>query len=175
MQCPACQNTMKKVTVAGIDVDVCHGGCGGLWFDQFEFKKFDEPHEEAGTELLEVPADPAIKVDHQSKRACPNCEGFIMMRNTYSVKREVEIDTCAGCAGVFLDAGELNIIRGQYETEEARKAAAVAVFEEVLEPELELRKGQVEGSTEQSRRFANMVKFICPSYYIPNNQKWGAF
>lgn len=175
MKCPACSNELKTVSVDGIDVDVCHGGCGGLWFDQFEFKKFDEPHEAAGTELLDVPVNPNLQVDYESKRACPKCDGFTMMRNTYSVKREVEIDTCAGCAGTFLDAGELNTIRGQYESEEARKAAAVAVFEDVLEPELDARVAQTENAVEQSRRFANMVKFICPSYYIPNKQKWGAF
>jgi hypothetical protein len=28
---------------------------------------------------------------------------------------------------------------------------------------------------EKARKVANMFRFICPSYYIPGKQDWGAF
>jgi hypothetical protein len=28
---------------------------------------------------------------------------------------------------------------------------------------------------EKARRIANIFRFICPSYYIPGKQEWGAF
>ena len=40
MNCPACGNVLKEMTVSDISVDVCQGGCGGIWFDNFELKKF---------------------------------------------------------------------------------------------------------------------------------------
>jgi hypothetical protein len=32
-----------------------------------------------------------------------------------------------------------------------------------------------EARAAKSRRFANMFRFVCPSYYIPGKQSWGAF
>jgi len=28
---------------------------------------------------------------------------------------------------------------------------------------------------ERARKFAGMFRFICPSYYLPGKQAWGAF
>ena len=51
-----------------------------------------------------------------------------MMRHFFSVKREVEVDTCPGCNGVWLDAGELGRIRTEFETAGERQAAAAQQF-----------------------------------------------
>ncbi|MFV8816522.1 zf-TFIIB domain-containing protein [Haliea sp. E17] len=175
MECPACKSTFAHVEIDGIQVDICKGGCGGIWFDTFEFRKFDEPHEEAGTELLNIPVDPTVKVDREVRINCPKCDNITLMRNFFSVKKEVEIDTCANCAGVWLDMGELNHIRKQYASEEERKADAAAAFDEMFGPELERLKLEREHKLENARRIANMLKFICPSYYLPGNQDGGAF
>ena len=52
MNCPACGNVLEEMKVGDVMVDVCQGGCGGIWFDNYELEKFDEPHESAGEELL---------------------------------------------------------------------------------------------------------------------------
>jgi len=175
MKCPACENTLSHVEIDGIEIDVCKGHCGGMWFDTYEFKKFDEPHEEAGTELLDVPVDPSIKVDHSERRNCPKCNDVTLMRNFFSIKKEVEIDTCAKCAGVWLDAGELNNIRNQFGSEEEKRAAASAAFDDMFGGQLEKLKEESEEKLANARKFANMVKFICPSHYISGKQDWGAF
>ena len=48
INCPACGKEMQKVFMpsAGINLDVCVNGCGGIYFDNREFKKFDEQHED---------------------------------------------------------------------------------------------------------------------------------
>ena len=51
MRCPVCANVLSRKTVGGITVDVCAGGCGGIWFDRYELMKVDESHESAGEEL----------------------------------------------------------------------------------------------------------------------------
>ena len=58
MDCPVCGRTLGRRTVGGLRVDVCEGGCGGIWFDQFELKKVDESSESAGEALLDIERDP---------------------------------------------------------------------------------------------------------------------
>jgi hypothetical protein len=117
MNCPACGNTLQEITVSDVAVDVCNGGCGGIWFDNYELAKFDEPHESA-PELLDMERDDSITVDHTERLNCPKCSDVVMMRHFSSVKKEVEVDECPACGGFWLDAGELGSIRSLFDTEE---------------------------------------------------------
>ena len=72
MKCPACGNMLQPMTVGEVTVDACKGGCGGVWFDNFEIKKFDEPHEAAGEGLLDIERDESVFVDRNKKLTCPN-------------------------------------------------------------------------------------------------------
>jgi len=175
MECPACKSTFSHVEIDNIQIDVCRNGCGGMWFDTYEFKKFDEPHEEAGIELLNTPISPTLQLNKEERISCPKCTDTTLMRNYFSIKKEVEIDTCAQCAGVWLDIGELNTIRGQFESEDEKRMAATTAFEEMFGPELERLKKEREEKLAKAKRVANMLKFICPSYYIPGKQDGGSF
>ena len=174
MECPACSNSLKEVTVGDVTVDVCEGGCGGIWFDNFELKKFDEQHESAGQELLDIERDESIVVDHTKRLKCPKC-GIIMMRHFFSVKRKVEVNECPGCAGFWLDTGELSRIRSLFNTEEEREKAADQYFTEVFGKKLAGAEAESEAELEKARKVANIFRFICPSNYIPGKQDWGAF
>ncbi len=174
MECPACSNLLKEVTVGGVKVDVCEGGCGGIWFGNFELKKFDEPCESTGEALLDIKRDEGIVVDHTKRLKCPKC-GVIMMRHFFSVKRKVEVDECPGCAGFWLDAGELRQIRSLFDTEEEREKAADQYFTEVFGKELAGAEDKSEEKLARAQNVANMFRFICPSNYIPGKQDWGAF
>ncbi|MFO8012461.1 MAG: zf-TFIIB domain-containing protein [Phycisphaerae bacterium] len=136
MQCPACGNALTERTVADVAVDVCDGGCGGIWFDNQELKKLDDREEAAGEELLDVAADPSVAVDHDAVWGCPRCGHSAMTRHFYSPKRAVEVDECPRCGGVWLDAGELRTIRSQYAGGAARQAdhreTARAIYREQL-------------------------------------------
>ena len=163
------------MTVGGITVDVCEGGCAGIWFDNYELSKVDESHEVAGEALLNLRRNPAVTVDHTAKRKCPKCEDQIMMRHFYSTKWEVEVDECPTCAGIWLDQGELGAIRTQFATEAERDQAAQAFFEEAFGDEMEEMRAQSEEKLAHRKKLGNMFRFICPSYYIPGKQPWGAF
>ena len=175
MKCPACVNMLQEMTVGDVAVDVCKGGCGGLWFDNFELKKFDEPHESAGEALLDIERDESIIVDHSKKLKCPKCDDVVMMRHFFSVKKEAEVDECPGCGGIWLDAGELRNIRSLFNTEEERNKATEGYFEEVFGGELKAMKAVNEDDPAKTRKIANMFRYICPSHYIPGKQDWGAF
>src|SRR5215212_10048016 len=99
------------MTVEGIALDFCRGGCGGIWFDRYELMKVDESRETAGKELLDIERDPAVVVDYTKRLSCPKDPGVVMMRHFSSVKRRVTLDECPSCGGFWLDAGELAAIR----------------------------------------------------------------
>ncbi len=175
MICPACKHNMTEVEVQDITVDVCIGGCGGIWFDGLELKKVDEPHEAVGQKLLEVEYDPEVVVDESQRRDCPRCVSMVMMRHFSSIKREVEVDECPNCGGFFLDRGELNSLREEFATEEERSTAALGMFGDMFDDDLEEEQEASWESTEASRRLARMFRFLLPSFYLPGKQKWGAF
>ena len=175
MNCPACGHTLSAQDVGGITIDVCEGGCGGVWFDAFELQRVDEAHESVDDGLLDVPRDPEVTVDHQARRQCPRCPGIVMMRHHFSVRQEVEVDACPSCGGYFLDHGELAAIRTQFTTEAERREAARAVFAELFDPQLEAKAAVSAERIERARAFARMLRVLLPSYWLPGKQPWGAY
>ncbi len=108
MKCPACSNPLLTRPAGGIQVDVCEGGCGGVWFDNFELPKVSEDGVHA---IRSVARDFSLHVDRESRRRCPRCTDQVMMRRFFSRLRRTQIDECPACAGIWLDAGEFDAIR----------------------------------------------------------------
>jgi Zn-finger nucleic acid-binding protein len=175
MECPACDRQLKEMGAGDIVVDVCENGCGGIWFDNYELQKVDEKHESAGEALLDIPRDPNVKVDYTQKRHCPKCPDQPMIQHFMSIKREIEVDECPACGGLWLDCGELAQFRNQYENEAERKEAAGAYFDEVFSEDFAALKEEREQKLAAASKFARAFRFICPTYYIPGKQSWGAF
>jgi len=132
MKCPACFNELTQKQVGSLVVDVCEGGCGGVWFDAFELQRADEEQEAAGEHLLDIRRDPRVQVDFSRKRECPRCAGIKLKRHFFSAKRRVEVDECPNCGGYWLDAGELAQIR----LEKSENANAEATAQSTLSPEV---------------------------------------
>jgi Zn-finger nucleic acid-binding protein len=113
MKCPACFNELSQFQVGKLVVDICQGGCGGIWFDAFELQQVDDEHEQAGQPLMQLQRDKNVVVDPVRKRECPRCQGVKLLRHFFSAKRKIEVDECPNCAGYWLDAGELAAIRAE--------------------------------------------------------------
>ena len=113
MKCPACFNELTQLQVGSLVVDVCQGGCGGIWFDAFELQRVDEEQESVGEPLLHIRRNERLTVDQSRKRECPRCTGVKLHRHFFSAKRRVEVDQCPNCGGYWLDAGELALIRAE--------------------------------------------------------------
>src|SRR2546423_4126861 len=120
MQCPACFNKLSAMQVGNVSVDVCQGGCGGIWFDAFELQRVDDQTEVAGEAMLHIERDPKVRVDPNRKRACPKCEGMKLKRHFFSARRRVEVDECPNCGGYLLGAGGV----GQNRQEKKQTATA---------------------------------------------------
>lgn len=175
MKCPACGNELSRAVAGDVTVDVCRGGCGGVWFDQFELKKMDEPQEAIGEAILDIPTGQGVRVDHGPRRRCPKCAEVPMTRHFYSVRKQVQADECPQCGGFWLDLGELKTIRSEFKSEEERTKAAEQYFSEIFGVQLASLAAQGEESRQKAERIAWMFRFICPSYYIPGKQDGAAF
>lgn len=175
MECTVCGNVLTTMTVGGITVDVCKGGCAGIWFDRYELMRADEADESAGEGLLDVARDPNLEVDLSERLHCPKCPEIVMMRHFFSAKRQVVVDECPNCGGHWLDPGELRTIRTEYASEEERERAASEYFSEVFGPEFAAAHAETEEDLARAHNVARAFRFICPSYYIPGRQDWGAF
>lgn len=131
MTCPACGNILSNMVAGNVAVDVCRGGCGGVWFDNFELKRIDG---DGASALAHVGRDPEMRVVEAGKRDCPRCEDQPMFRRFFSRKKGVQVDECPNCGGVWLDAGEFEAIQQEQSPTGSGKAdltltisAAVAV------------------------------------------------
>lgn len=103
MNCPKCPNqTLVSREVRGIQVDQCDR-CGGIWCDPTELPQLLGLADGEARQVAGGRADPAV-----SARAgkCPR-DGKQMIRVASARKREVIIETCPECRGVWLDGGEL--------------------------------------------------------------------
>lgn len=175
MKCPACSSELEAVTVENVTVDVCRTGCGGIWLDNQELKRIDEQHETAGQALVDLKLEPTIQVDCSLPRNCATCEDQPMLRHFMSSKKEVAIDECPRCGGIWLDNNELGQIRNQFDTEAERKQAFDKQFETAFRSDIKEMEQKSEEDLQRTRRFAHALRFICPSYYIPGKQAGGAF
>ena len=175
MKCPACQTTLTSTEAGSITVDICKTGCGGIWFDKSELQRLDDADESAGEGLLKVEKNASIKIDVSKKKKCPKCDNVVMVQHFYSAKHKVTVDECYGCNGFWLDPGELGAIRNEYKSEKERNAAFDQYFSAIFDPLLAEERLKDQQQLEKDKKFAPMFRYICPSYYIPGKQSWGAF
>src|ERR1043166_9308779 len=113
MVCPACGNQLNQLVAGGIVLDVCNGGCGGIWFDSFELQKIEAAQEATADLEIDVPRDLNRTGDYGKRRSCPKCHDVVLMRHYFSKLRQVVVDECPNCGGFWLDAGELEKIRSE--------------------------------------------------------------
>ena len=109
LECPACGKIMKKIFIedAGINIDICSDGCGGIYFENREFEKIESTN--IDDILNEVKDKNFTNTDEREVRLCPRCNvGMVKMGSGI---KDVQIDVCNTCGAKFLDNGELQKIR----------------------------------------------------------------
>lgn len=126
IKCPACGELMEKVFIKseGINLDICINGCGGIFFDNREFDKFNEENEDISVIEERLKGKTFEPVDDSAERICPACGGK-MVKNTTTTEGGVKVDDCYICGGKFLDFGELQKIRAEFLNDELRKEATI--------------------------------------------------
>lgn len=111
LECPACGKQMTKLYMAeaGVNIDICLDGCGGIYFDNRELEKFDESHEKIDEILTAIEGKHFEPAEDKEVRICPVCG--VPMAKMGAANGDVQIDVCHNCGGKFLDNGELLKIR----------------------------------------------------------------
>ena len=107
MKCPSCKSPLREKNAGNITLDVCYGGCGGIWFDASELERVSA---RAATTLHTIWQIPTSNVKLPEPRMCPRCPDLILERKWFSDLKQVEIDQCTKCGGIWLDAGEFTRI-----------------------------------------------------------------
>src|SRR4051812_25138292 len=107
MKCPSCKSPLLEKNAGGMTLDICYGGCGGIWFDATELKRITA---RAAASLHTIWQSPVVNLNVAGPRLCPRCPAQALERKWFSESRKVEIDQCPKCAGLWLDAGEFSRI-----------------------------------------------------------------
>jgi Zn-finger nucleic acid-binding protein len=107
MKCPACKNPLREKGAGEMTLDICYGGCGGIWFDATELQRVSA---RAATTLHSIWNVPRTNVKLTQPRMCPRCPEQVLDCKWFSDLKQVEIDECPKCGGIWLDAGEFSRI-----------------------------------------------------------------
>ncbi len=112
MKCPACENELSELKIAGIQVHVCLGSCGGLWFPFTQLKKAERVKPGSGSALLHIERAEGLKVYRGAEHPCPYCKTTLLYRHFFSRDWDTEVDQCSKCSGFWVDAGGLAKLLG---------------------------------------------------------------
>jgi Zn-finger nucleic acid-binding protein len=104
MRCPKCRADMEPVEYEGTEVDRCTI-CQGIWFDAGEIDMLKSKQAAAAIDI----GDKKTGKESNSidRYDCPRCGGA-MVRVVDPVQNHIWYETCGGCNGSYLDAGELH-------------------------------------------------------------------
>lgn len=111
--CPACEHILGKIILDDVVLDVCQGGCAGIWFDKDEILKFDEKTELEGQILLNLKRNSASQITFKNEKYCPKCINTKLSRQKYE-ETNIMADKCPKCEGIWLDYKELSTIRDEH-------------------------------------------------------------
>lgn len=76
----------------------------------------------------------------QKRIRCPKCPDIVMMRRYYSPLKLIEIDECPGCAGIWLDTGELSKIHNNELSAAELARLKMEMIEQIAPPNIEAPK-----------------------------------
>ncbi len=103
MRCPKCRADMEPIEFDGTEIDRCKT-CGGIWFDAGEIEVMRDKQAAAAIDTGD--ASVGKKSNAIDDYPCPRCSGT-MVRVVDPQQTHIWYETCSGCSGSFLDAGEL--------------------------------------------------------------------
>jgi Zn-dependent protease with chaperone function/Zn-finger nucleic acid-binding protein len=104
MNCPACQHELQQgINRQGKIIDYCES-CQGMWLDRGEIFCYAKQPALMATHLSNDLLDAS-----SGERLCPRCTKTMEVGGF--VKKELQIDRCRSCGGIWLDSGELQTIK----------------------------------------------------------------
>jgi len=160
--CPRTQRPLRKIRIGEVELEFSDA-CGGAFFDRFELERFDDAVEFPGDQLAELMNRHRTGgLDFSQRLRCPKDPDVVMMRRFYSPKRQVEVDECPACGGIWMDAGELAAARVERPDEAASRRQTEELLVEVLGTpvvaEFKKEQADIEASTRRIRKLFGFFK-----------------
>jgi len=114
MHCPKCKGRPLKTVelLGGIEVDACDA-CNGMYFEQGEMGAYLQFSKD-------IPNYKDLLGGARPSCACPQCQKQ-MKELKYIPGKDLLVDYCEGCGGVWLDGGELDDAKGIADAQDDRK------------------------------------------------------
>jgi Zn-finger nucleic acid-binding protein len=105
LECPRDHSRLQETHVGEAQLDVCPK-CTGQFFDSGEmFASFGMKADPSYWDRSETAS--AVR---ESEIHCPRCEKTMLLQDVSYEGTKVEIDRCRGCAGIWLDKGEVEAL-----------------------------------------------------------------
>ncbi len=106
--CPGCGGQLRQVAIGPATIDGCDA-CGGCWFDGEELKQVAAlPGEPLEAMEMEFGAGLSASSGGGSGK-CPRCKEPLQVKRLKQA-RDVDLDVCPSCGGMWLDEGELDAL-----------------------------------------------------------------
>jgi Zn-finger nucleic acid-binding protein len=134
MKCPACESELTEHKVSGVQVNVCSGSCGGLWFHLTQARKLERLKPGAGSALLHFEKADGVKIYRGAEHPCPQCKTTLLYRHFFSKKHDTEVNQCAKCSGFWIDVGGLAKIMNS--SQEERKKLLEKYFTAIMDEKI---------------------------------------
>lgn len=109
IKCPECSNKLSRVSIGNVSIDVCQGGCAGIWFDKDEINKIENCKSETDI-LFRLKKNNNIIIDGNKEKNCPVCADTKLIKHDLKDNFSLRIDECGKCGGIWLDAGEIELL-----------------------------------------------------------------
>ncbi len=104
IQCPKCDQPMRKLEVGGCTIDRCEK-CFGIWLDGGERVKVLQ--DKKTLKAVDIGSrDVGHRQDTIQDITCPRC-GTAMRHLHHPEQKHIGYEHCDGCNGSYFDAGEL--------------------------------------------------------------------
>ncbi len=117
LTCPKCDTRLSVTGVKEVVIDHCKS-CSGLWFDKGELEAIvkkggdDEVRSLSVAEAGEVDDEgrtwKSVWFD-ENEGGCPRCR-TPMMRVESAGKKDLFVDACPRCEGIWYDGGEVDLL-----------------------------------------------------------------
>lgn len=130
--CPSCSKALEGPGPLG---SYRCSLCEGLWLDQASFTRALDASEEELGQLLEGTGSSRHTFNRsEASRSCPVCDAF-MDNYPFGYQSGIWIDACPSSHGLWLDSGELHMVRSYQQstkgpmTAQQRAQAAAAMLD----------------------------------------------
>lgn len=154
MKCPLCGNEMSEKDFGGVTIDYCDNGCKAIWFDNYEIKKLDEKTEGTGESLNDALSVEYKERDRNKKLDCPHCN--VTLHEHRYRNGKIKIDECYTCGGIFLEPGELKILREEFKDD----ATIESEVTEILKNNKEYVNVMANRDKDGKQRLINIFRFM---------------